>query len=116
MFFLRSWRLEKTSFSPTFVEASIGFILMLCCEVLLGYLTKGSSLTQSAFPFSNTGFFNKLLIILLGFSAKTAPREVFLDYLLKFIIIKNSLKNLLRYSFPSCVSRSFGLGFSVLTI
>ena len=45
-------------------------------------ITDGYSFNQSAFPFSNTGFSNKLPIVLLNLLAKTAHRDVFLEYLL----------------------------------
>ena len=58
-FSLSSLSLEQTSFSFDFLEASIGFILAELWIVLLYcFITDWSSLNQSAFPFSTTGFFN----------------------------------------------------------
>ena len=48
-------------------------ILILWCLVMLYFfMTDGSSISQSAFPFSNIGFFNNFPIVLLNRSAKTA--------------------------------------------
>ena len=79
-------------------------------------MTDGNSDSQSALPSSNTGFFNKFLIVLLNRSANTAPLSVKREYLLILLLIKNSLKILLTYSLPSSVSRRFGLRFDVLII
>ena len=53
------------------------WIVLLYCLI-----TDGSSLKQSAFPAKNTGFFKRLPIVLLNLAANTAPRALFLEYLL----------------------------------
>ena len=42
-------------------------------------MTNWSSDIQSAFPFSYTGFFEKVLMVLINLSAKTVPKGVFLQ-------------------------------------
>ena len=54
-------------------------------------------------------------MVVLNRSAKTATREVFLEYLLVLLLFTISLKNLLTYSLPSSVSKRFYLRFHVLT-
>ena len=71
----------------------------------------GNSDNQSAFHFSNTGFFNKLLIVLLKISAKTAPKELFLECLLRarvFIIIISPSVNLDCWSISGSVNDRSG--------
>ena len=46
--------------------------------VLLSF-TNGISVNQSAFPFSKTGFFDKLLFLLLTLSALEGPLSVNLE-------------------------------------
>ena len=42
-------------------------------------ITDGNSLTQSAFPAKNTGFFNKLRIVRITRSAILGPLSVYLE-------------------------------------
>ena len=42
-------------------------------------MTDGISTNQSAFPFSNTGVFNKLRTVLIARSAVLAPLSVYLE-------------------------------------
>ena len=48
--------------------------------------TVGSSLNQLAFPFSNTGFFNKHLIVLKSYSAVPGPLSVNPGYCFIFLV------------------------------
>ena len=74
----------------------------------------GYSDNQSAFPFRKTGFFIRVLLVLLNLSATADLKDVFLEYLLMLLLFKKSLKNSLTNSLPSSVLRRCGLRFDDL--
>ena len=55
-------------------------------------------------------------MVLVNRSAKTVPKETFLEFILIILLFKKSLKILLGLSVPSSVSRSFVLRLDDLTI
>ena len=57
--------------------------------------------------FSKTGFLSRSLIFLSNLSAKTAPKVVFLEYLLIFLLFRRLVKNLFTISDPLSVSTKF---------
>ena len=59
-------------------------------------------------PFSKTGFLRRYLIVLLNFSAKTAPRLVLRLYLLMLFLFLRLVRSWFTNSFPSSVSIIFG--------
>ena len=67
-------------------------------------------------PFLKTGLWRRPLIVRLKGSAKTAPKEVFLEDFLVFILLKESVKNLFKNSPPSSVSIKFGFLFELIRI
>ena len=68
----------------------------------------GKSSLQFALPFSKTGSLNRSSVALLNLSTNTALPGVHLFYLLRCLLLSNSVKCLITF-FLSSVSRKLGL-------
>ena len=79
-FCLLSWRLDKTNFLFKFLKSSTGVIFVELRIVLLCFLkTDVNSDIHEVFPSKKAGFFNKLRIVLITFSAIDGPLSVNLE-------------------------------------
>ena len=100
-----------------FKEACIGVNLVeICTPLLYCFVFMANTSIQLASSRSKTGFFETIFHNSMKRSAKTAPEEVFLEYLLIFILFRKSVKILFTNSPPASVSSKFGFLFEVIRI
>ena len=89
-FFLLCNKFSQTYPSFFFKESPIGvnsveecFLLLYCFSIA------GNTSTQSPSPLNKTGRLRRILIVRLKRSAKTPPKEVFLEYLYYCVYLGN---------------------------
>ena len=78
----------------------------------------GNTSIQLPSPRSKTGSLRRVLMLLLLRSEKTAPMDIFLEYLLIFLVFKRLVKLLFTKSDPSsnCIKFGFLLeGYRILS-